>query len=152
MSQEASEILHDVFGYSAFRLGQEEIVDLLVAGENALVVMPTGAGKSLCYQIPALLSDRLTIVVSPLVALMDDQVAGLKANGVAAAAIHSGLDREQQVANWRLVAAGECKLLYLSPERLMTERMLGAIVKLDPALLVVDEAHCISKWGGELSP
>ena len=119
MSQAAARILHDVFGYSAFRPGQEEVVDLLASGKNVLVVMSTGAGKSLCYQIPALLSGRLMVVVSPLVALMDDQVAGLRANGVTAASIHSGLTRNEQVANWRAVAAGDCRLLYLSPERLM---------------------------------
>ena len=117
-------VLKDVFGFDDFRPGQDTVTEALLAGRHVLAVMPTGAGKSLCYQVPALVLGGLTIVVSPLVALMQDQVAALRLAGVAADTINSSLDRDANVAAWRRVAAGQTRLLYLAPERLMTARML----------------------------
>lgn len=140
-------VLKDVFGFDDFRPGQAAVIEALLAGRHVLAVMPTGAGKSLCYQVPALVRGGLTIVVSPLVALMQDQVAALRLAGVAADTINSSLDREANVAAWRRVASGQTRLLYLAPERLMTERMLEALSRLDVSLIAIDEAHCISQWG-----
>jgi ATP-dependent DNA helicase RecQ len=145
-------ILHDTFGYTSFRPGQAAIVRSLIDGRNVLAVMPTGSGKSLCYQVPALVRGGLAIVVSPLVALMQDQVAALKLAGVAAATINSSASREANIAIWQRVAAGEVRILYLAPERLMTDRMISALRNLDVRLIAIDEAHCISQWGASFRP
>jgi ATP-dependent DNA helicase RecQ len=146
------DILRKTFGYESFRPGQEGIVTTLLEGRNVLAVMPTGSGKSLCYQVPALARGGLAVVVSPLIALMQDQVAALKLAGVAAETINAAANREENVAIWRKVAAGEVRLLYLSPERLMTERMIAALARLDVTLIAIDEAHCISQWGASFRP
>jgi ATP-dependent DNA helicase RecQ len=148
----ARTVLHDVFGFSEFRPGQEQIIEHLLAGEHVLAVMPTGGGKSLCYQIPAVLSEAITVVVSPLVALMNDQVAALQANGIDAVRVHSGMERDEQIDAWKAVRDGRCKIIYLSPERLMSERMLGALSELSVAMFIIDEAHCVSKWGVSFRP
>ena len=145
-------ILKDIFGYDNFRPGQAEVVDALLADQHTLTVMPTGSGKSLCFQIPALLKGGLTIVVSPLVALMEDQVAALKLAGVAADTINSSRDRAANVAAWKRASDGLTRLLYLAPERLMTERMLSALSQLPVNLIAIDEAHCLSRWGPSFRP
>ena len=146
------DVLKELFGFDDFRPGQEQAMDALLAGRNVLTVMPTGSGKSLCFQVPALVLGGLTIVVSPLVALMRDQVAALRLAGVAADTINSSQERDDNIAAWHRAAAGKTRLLYLAPERLMTERMLAALTRLDVRLIAIDEAHCISQWGPSFRP
>ncbi len=145
-------VLREVFGFTAFRGLQAPVIQTVLDGNDALVLMPTGGGKSLCYQIPALCRPGLGLVVSPLIALMEDQVLALRQFGVRAAALHSELEPDSARQVWRGIAAGTLDLLYVSPERLLAGTLLDCLADRPVALVAIDEAHCVSQWGHEFRP
>ena len=147
MTASPQSILNDVFGYQSFRGDQEAAIAAALEGRDSLVLQPTGGGKSICYQIPALLMDGVTLVVSPLIALMQDQVAALRQLDIDAAFLNSTLSGEEQSAIYRRLASGGIKLLYVAPERLMQAQTIQRLQSLNVGLIAIDEAHCVSQWG-----
>ena len=147
MPDVALKTLQETFGYEQFRNNQAEIIDSVLAGRDALVLMPTGGGKSLCYQIPALIRDGAGLVVSPLIALMQDQVLALKELGIEAAYLNSTLGWEEQQDVIRRLKSGHIQLLYVAPERLVQSRTQAMLADVPLSVIAIDEAHCVSQWG-----
>jgi ATP-dependent DNA helicase RecQ len=147
MNQTATSVLRDVFGYTGFRGDQEQVIAAAMRGQDSLVLQPTGGGKSLCYQLPALLSERMTLVVSPLIALMQDQVAALEQLGIRAAYLNSTLSTAEQQDLFQRLRKAELQLLYVAPERLMHGHTIELLQKSNVGLIAIDEAHCVSQWG-----